>query len=195
MNGMRPSIAASVDRLLAQYREYSLLASSATEAKQEYEEKLLLLAKEYNVGLEEAMSSFVLRDEDLQRILMRKRTYERMRDRISDEMTFATPEIWMRYKALAYKETPDEIATWKDFQQHCLPAGYICSKRYAFLRDVAATVLNVSLDDFDETAPLLHACDASWVETLEQNEEVIERWQKHEFHATEHGVAKWENYA
>lgn len=184
---------AAVTRLLAQYQEYQLLDAAATEAKSSYEKRLLERAKEQRVSLREILNTDAQIDETLRLYDGQRRQYEQMRDRVADEMTFATPEIWMRYKALAYKGTIQEIATWEDFMQHCSPPGYICTKRYAFLRRTAQEKLHVTLDGLSKDTPLLAMCGAPWLEELQSDHDVISEWQLHEFFMKNDRVAKWQD--
>lgn len=184
---------AAVTRLLAQYQEHLLLDAASTEARSAYEKRLLELAKEQHASLREILNTDAQIDEILRLHDGQRRQFERMRDRVADEMTFATPEIWMRYKALAYKGTEKEIATWEDFTQHCSPSGHICTKRYAFLRCVAQDKLNVSLDTLAEDVPLIEVCDAPWLEQLQNDHDVISEWQSHEFFMKDNQVTKWQD--
>jgi hypothetical protein len=117
----------------------------------------------------------------------------RLRNRVADEMTFPSPMAWMLYKARAYAGTPEEIATWSAFRSHCRPSGYICTKRYAFLRDAAQTHCNVAIDDIAGTTPLADIADMLWLQALMEKPEVMNEWLSHEFHMMENRVAKWED--
>jgi len=117
--------------------------------------------------------------------------------RISDGMTFANPLIWMSYKYRAYRREAQPILTVHDLRQHCLPAGYICSKRFSFLNERLVAQGQPALSDvlaFPDDMPMAELLERAELVALARDEDVVRDWQRHEFHVADGRVAKWENY-
>lgn len=182
----------TIERLLAQYVEYDALSEQIDRVVADFERMLLATAKDKGISLREVLQAIESYPE--LHLLQRERArYERMRDRVGDEMTFPTPEIWMRYKALAYRGTKEEIGTWGAFVEHCRPEGYICTKRFAFLRQEAQKHLGMELTDLPADTSLLDVCGDAWLAKLQDRPEVMEAWLEHEFYMRDRKVAKWQD--
>src|SRR5579864_2288935 len=118
-----------VKRLILQYKEYLALDEEIKTLKQQKMATLTKLAKLQNKRLSEVLSSQDKYPEI--QIINQGLTLKKLDlKRISDEMSFANPLIWMMYKDLAYKGASNEISTFGAFKQHCSPEGYICTKRF-----------------------------------------------------------------
>lgn len=188
----RDIVNASVDRLLAQYAEYVLLDNVVTEAKVAYEKRMIAIVKERGISLAE-IASIIQIDDEAQTYASKREYWLRLCNRIADEMTFPSPLVWMLYKARAYAGTPQEITTWSAFRSHCHPTGYICTKRYTFLREAVRKHCDIDIDDIAATTLLTDACDMPWLQTVMEKPEVMGEWLRHEFHIRENRVAKWED--
>jgi hypothetical protein len=192
MSDRQNYVKAAVARLLAQYQEYLALDEMVKSTAESYEQSLLAYAKEQNISLPEVLRK-IEEHSSLATLQQEKLRYERMRNRVADEMTFPTPEVWIRYKATAYKNTDKEIATWGDFVQHCSPQGYICTKRFAFLQQVVREHLHIEITEIAKDTPLLNVCDASWLADIQQQQDLMTTWQEHEFFMKDNRVAKWQD--
>lgn len=109
------------------------------------------------------------------------------RQKVSDEMTFANPIIWIMYKYKAYKNTNNEIKTVEEFINHCSPEGYICTKRYKFLSKY------VKIDRFFNKKDNLRKLYKSGI-LLEivNNQEFMKSWKQNEYLIKDGKVSKWE---
>ncbi len=144
-------------------------------------ERLLIQKEEYECV--KSMEAHALTD-DVQLFAVWKK-------RISDEMTFATPAIWLKYKLLAYAGTPHEIRTWGDLKKHCSDPGDICAKRFAFL-DEWLKKEGVNSEVFSDDESVLSIFNVEEVSTAIASNACLQEWQKHEFFMDEKRVAKWE---
>jgi hypothetical protein len=115
--------------------------------------------------------------------------------RISDEMTFANPVVWMMYKYRAYQGTSQAITDMQDFRKHCSKPGYICTKRYLFLNDYLKG-RGVDLNDrssFADNLELPEVYGNAALLALPEDKAFMAEWDRHEYHETNSRVAKWEN--
>jgi hypothetical protein len=182
----------SVQRLLAQYAEYLELDKAVSLAKAKYEQRLLAVAKERAVPLSD-VATLVSQDLEVQYQASVRDYYLRLRERMADEMTFTSPQVWMLYKAKAYTGTPQAITTWGAFRSHCTPTGYICTKRDAFVREAARVYAGINIDTLESKLPLVEVCEMPWVLAVMDKSEVMNTWLQHEFYMREQRVAKWED--
>lgn len=113
---------------------------------------------------------------------------ERLQSRISDEMSFKDPIIWIEYKYYAYKGTSKSINTLLDLYQHCLPKDYICTKRFNYLNKFIDT------KKFKGGINLLDFLKKKCIKKIVENEKFMEGWQKYEYYINNGRIAKWENY-
>jgi hypothetical protein len=161
---------AIVDRLVAQYKEYLKISQACDVAERQY-----ALAK---------ISSQAT--DDNYKIL------RRIQDRLSDEMTFYTPRIWMQYKYEAYKDSPKEIATVGDFIDHCSPKGYICTKRFTFIKNWLKKYEDITFEglqnDEDSINELINNTS---IIGLESNSIFITEWLNNEFYISDSKISKW----
>jgi len=106
--------------------------------------------------------------------------------RMSDEMSFPTPSVWMMYKYAAYKGTDKEIKSCQDFVDHCTPVGYICTERFKFLKEYLdiSKLINLS----DELSTLYETEELS---KLERDPKFMEAWLSKEFKITNNKIEKW----
>lgn len=157
-----------VARLLRQYGEYVALQGAIEAYKQE---KIIGGAS----------------DELDQKIELLKN----LQTQLSGEMTFATPLVWILYKARAYKNTPQAIDTFGDFRAHCSPEGYICTKRYRFMREYLQQHA-VVLDTYDNSLLLEDFAKQSKIANLENDTTFMHQWQAQEYYRTKGDIAKWQ---
>ena len=161
-----------VDRLIVQYKEYLFLSAVVSEA-----ETKAVLAKISGTNTSGELG-----------------IVKKIQNRLSDEMTFYTPHIWMLYKHRAYSGTAKEIATVSDFIDHCSPEGYICTKRFKFLEawlkeNKQVNIRELLLED-DSFSTLIRHPE---LQELETNEHLIQQWLEHEFAIVDNTIAKWQN--
>lgn len=179
----------AVDRLIRQYQEYVHLDA---EIKQLDEQAFLLmgkLAKEHELSLADIQTK---RSDypELVSLDLQKKIYERMLNRLSDEMTFANPLIWMMYKHKAYKGTSTEIATIDDFRRHCAPVDYICGKRYRFLVEKLHGKLD-SEELFPSDTSLDHLYRDEIILELCMDPDFMKEWQEQEYKISQNRINKW----
>lgn len=115
--------------------------------------------------------------------------------RISDEMTFANPVVWMMYKYKAYQGTSQAITDMQDFRKHCSKPDYICTKRYLFLNEYLSR-RGIDLNDnslYPDTLALPEVYGSKPLLTLLRDANFMAEWDRHEYHTVDGRVAKWEN--
>jgi hypothetical protein len=161
---------AIVRRLVVQYSEYVLLAEARNVAEQQY--ALSKISHSLSNG--------------------NHKIIRRIEDRLSDEMTFYTPRIWMLYKYTAYKNSPKEISTFGDLIEHCSPKGYICTKRFHFIKEWLFKDKKVNLlGIFSEQESIRTAIDNPIISSLESNADFMNKWLDNEFCIIDSSIAKW----
>ncbi len=165
--------------LLGQYKEYKLkLQHLATTERQ------LTKAKILNTPTEALRATQHQLQQSLQRI--------------SNEMTFATPIIWIQYKYFAYQDEAQPILTLNDFRVHCSKPGYICTKRFTFLNESLKARNLTPLTDkqvFADSLDLAELCTNSSLMALVKDETFMKQWHGYEYHKAGERIAKWENYS
>lgn len=168
----------AVQRLILQYKEYTLLESYVRAADVELFQRLAVLAREtsQDPGRLQAPEA-----EQKKQLLLA------LRQRISDEMTFANPTVWMMYKHKAYRGTSQELATLDDFRRHCAPADYICGKRFRFFTSRFPT----AFDAFDANISLADVYQHDAVTQASLDPAFMAEWQNHEYHIAGNRIAKW----
>lgn len=115
---------------------------------------------------------------------------------LSDDMTFSSPTLWMRYKFEAYVGETQPIRTMHDFRLHCAKPGYICTKRFHFVNAALSARAAATLGDtavFPDDMSLIDACAA--VSVLEADAECMAAWKAYEYYRDNGRVAKWETYS
>lgn len=114
-----------------------------------------------------------------------------LQEQTGNEMTFATPLVWILYKARAYKDTPQAIDTVGDFRAHCSPEGYICTRRYAFMREYLG-VKGVDISIHSEDMLLEDFAILPEIANLEVDSAFMQHWQVQEYYRKDGKVAKWQ---
>jgi hypothetical protein len=117
--------------------------------------------------------------------------------KISDSMFFSNHVIWMMYKNKAYQKTPQAISTWLNLKNHCSPKGYICTKRFNFLRDYIKEKYSIDISDkkhFPNETMLEEIYNGKIALDLIKDKLFIEKWQFYEYFKKDDKIAKWENY-
>lgn len=183
---------AQVEHLLAQYADYLVASTSIDQLKDQQMKLAITLGAQMNVPF-----TTILRQPpaSLQAIRRDIQTAGQRRQRISDEMTFANPLVWMMYKYKAYAGTSQAITDMADFRKHCSQPGYICTKRYQFLNshlqaqgrnlnDTAAYPNALKLPEVYESAALLAVLN---------DQAAMAEWKMYEYNLDNGRVAKWEN--
>jgi hypothetical protein len=153
-----------VDKLLVQYKNYMDIFSQIKDVKFE----ILKSSDEEKVKLENKLSV-------LNTIL----------SRLSDEMTFPSPSIWMMYKYNTYKGTDKEIKTVKDFTDHCSPEGYICTRRYKFF------VNYFDMSKYTNDQDLEIVFNSKDLHDLECDILFINKWIEKEYNIENNKISKW----
>lgn len=108
--------------------------------------------------------------------------------RVSDEMTFANPIIWIMYKYKAYKDTNNEIKTVEDFINHCSPVGYICTKRFKF---VSRYMKFNKLFDLKDNLSKVYKSEA--LLKIVNNAKFMKLWKQNEYLIKDGRISKWQN--
>lgn len=157
-----------VGRLIAQYKEYEVLQGVLSGFK-----KQRVLGQD----VDQRVEAF----------------YKTLLQQTADEMTFATPGIWILYKALAYKNSPQALETVDDFRAHCQPEGYICTKRYKMLRTYLEQK-SLSLQEVSGRTPLETLANQPLIIDLESDGAFLEQWQRYEYFKKGDKIAKWQNF-
>lgn len=168
----------AVQRLMMQYNEYLLLDRYLRQIEEERFVRLADLAKQ--TGKPVSMLRDTPPDESAALV-------QTLQQRVSDEMTFANPLIWMMYKHRAYKDTSQEIATLDDLRRHCAPADYVCGKRFRFFNLRHPGVL----DAFAPTTQLNDVYLHDSVLAASQDHSFMQEWQTHEYAIADNRIAKW----
>ena len=167
---------AAVYRLLDMYDEYKTLTAKIAAA-----ERHLALAK--------------LKNSDIEQIRIELDDLRHSQQRLSDDMTFDTPLVWVMYKFEAYQDEAQPIRTMHDFRLHCSKPGYICTKRFMFLNAYLCSNGQRPLADskkypdemlLREIFPLLGE--------IEQDEVFMSSWRSHEYYQEHGAIKKWQNY-
>lgn len=119
---------------------------------------------------------------------------KKLQEQTGNEMTFATPLVWILYKARAYKGTPQVIDTVGDFRAHCSPEGCICTRRYAFMVEyLGAKGVDISIHD--ENMPLEDFAALPEIASLEADSTFMQHWQAQEYYRKDGEIAKWQHAA
>lgn len=113
-------------------------------------------------------------------------------------MKFDNPYIRLKYKLLAYKDSPaKKVSTMSELIQHCSKKTDICYKRFDFLSnalqqrfsvdpiELATSGGDMSMSDFISTA---------YVRDLCEDEDFMNQWVSYEYYTMNHRVAKRQNY-
>ena len=178
---------ASVDLLLVKYGEYLLASQKLDELRGEKLAQAAKMAKEKSVKLSEVLSH-PQDHPSVGDIGAREKAAEKKLQEISDSMFFDNPVVWMMYKYFAYRGTPGELSTMRDFRAHCSKPDYICTKRFIFVSSKA------DIAKFSDDAELSSAYGSAGVIRLVEDEAFMADWRKYEYHKDDARVAKWENF-
>jgi release factor glutamine methyltransferase len=184
-----------VDHLLEQYQDYLRATNRIDELKSDQ------MALAIKLGQEAGKSFAVILQEQPEQIRHAAEKVDQAvqeQQRISDEMTFANPVVWMMYKYKAYAGTSTAIVDMEDFRNHCRPEGYICTNRYHFLRNYILEKHCVDLNDLtayptDLRLDLVYTRPE--ITAAASDPKFMKQWDKHEYYTEKGRVAKWENYA
>lgn len=184
----------TVQRLVLQYREYAALTQRIAELEAERFAALARIAARDGVRV----PAVIVREATIPELEpIRRGIALATRDlqRLSDEMSFANPYIWVMYKYRAYRSTSTEIATLDDLRRHCSPSGYICTIRYAFLRAYLRDHHGVDLDDrvaFPDAMTLPDFAQSTAMTALLNDLEFLEQWKEREYRITDDRINKWD---
>ena len=184
----------AVDHLLDQYNDYLKVSAVIDELRTEQVKTAIRLAKAAGLSFTTVLTE---NREEIKEIGERISFSKRELQRISDEMTFADPVIWVMYKYRAYAGTSKAIVDMEDLRAHCRPDGYICTKRYSFLRDYLRENESLDLEDkssYSDDLDLAQFCHRPEILALHKDESFLSRWQSYEYYQCDQRVAKWENY-
>ncbi len=180
------------DRLIMQYGEYVFLSAKIKGLEDEKFRMILAIAKERSIGVQDALKQEA--DGMLKRMNEIIALYRIDLERVSDEMTFPNPLIWMTYKYKAYKGTSSEIATMGDFRRHCAPAGYICTARFGFMRDYMEDKNRININDkarYPDEIKLPDFYLSKEAVGLLADTDFMSEWKRREYLITENKINKW----
>jgi hydroxymethylpyrimidine pyrophosphatase-like HAD family hydrolase len=162
-----------VDRLILQFDEYQKLQKSVND------EENILAINQLNEQVSETKKLGILKN---------------ILNRLSDEMTFATPRIWMLYKLRAYANTNKEIETVEDFIEHCSPKDYICTKRYKFINEYISKKYSKNIQELtNESNNLFDLISNPIITNLESDYDFILAWIENEYLISNNKISKWKN--
>lgn len=183
---------AKVAHLLRQYHEYLAVSQAIDQLKDKQMKRAIELGAVQGVPfstiLKERPAEIVATGEDIE-------VAEQNLQRISDEMTFTNPVVWMMYKFKAYAGTSQAITDMADFRKHCSKPGYICTKRYRFLNQQLHQY-GIDLNDstkYPDDMSLEQAYGLPALVALAQNDDFMVQWNRYEYNLDNDRVAKWEN--
>lgn len=183
---------AKVEHLLQQYQEYLAVSQSIDQLKDKQMKVAIELGTARGVPfstiLKEHPAKIMTINQDME-------VAEQNLQRISDEMTFANPVVWMMYKYKAYTGTSQAITDMADFRKHCSKPGYICTKRYQFLNK-QLNQRGIDLNDpirYPDEMILEEAYKLPALVALAQDEDFMTLWNRYEYNQDNGRVAKWEN--
>ena len=192
MSEVLKQVEAKTDHLLEQYREYLSINDKLDALKSEQMKAAISIGAESGKPF-----AIVLQEQPAEIAELTKQIDRTASDlqRISDEMTFADPVVWMMYKYKAYQGTSQAITDMQDFRKHCSKPGYICTKRYLFLNGYLKG-RGIDLNDvtaFPDDLKLLEVYTNETLVSLPEDTEFMSEWNRHEYHEVDGRVAKWEN--
>ncbi len=177
----------SVDALLAQYGEYLLAHQQLEDIRGQKMAAAAKTAKEQKIKL----SEIIMHPGDYAGVAAlagKEKEGEIKLQAISDSMFFENPVVWMMYKYFAYRGTPAELSTMRDFRAHCSKPDYICTKRFTFV----GTKTDLARFSDDAELPSVYASAA--LLKLVEHKEFMDAWRAYEFHKDGDRIAKWENF-
>jgi hypothetical protein len=185
----------AVGELLNQYNDYLKVVTVINELKSQQMATALRLASSsgshFTLVLKENPS-------EIKEIGVQITDLEERLQSISDEMTFASPIVWVMYKFQAYAGTSQAIVDMEDFRGHCQPDGYICTKRYLFVKNYLLKNMSLDLDDtsqYPDTLKLDQLYLREEFFALVTDKDFMSSWNTYEYHRVNGKVAKWENYS
>ncbi len=161
----------TVKRLIQQYKEYVSLGDEISKLKRE----LVCIKISHKHKEFDLLSTKI----ELKEILQ---------NRISDEMSFKDPVIWILYKYFAYKGTNKNMNSLYDLIQHCLPEDYVCTKRFKYLSKY------IDFSKFEKGIRLNRLVNLPEVKKIVANTDFMVGWQRYEYHIENGKIAKWKNY-
>ncbi len=183
------------DQLLGQYQDYMKITGQIDELKSSQMNLAIELGAKTGKSFAQILEE---QPHEIKGIASKIAKAERDQQRVSDEMTFANPVVWMMYKFKAYAGTSTAIVDMEDFRKHCTPDGYICTTRFRFLRQY---LLDAGLPDLNDVSTYPNALRLEKVYQLPEllalgtDPKFKKLWDEHEYHTENGRVAKWEDYA
>lgn len=175
MEGMN-SARVAVDRLLDIYDEYKTLTAKIAAA-----ERRLALAK--------------LKNSDVEQIRIELDDLRYSQQRLSDDMTFDTPLVWVMYKFEAYQDEVQPIRTMHDFRLHCSKPGYICTKRFIFLNAHLCSNGQRPLTDSEQYPDEMLLSEIfPLLSEIERDKNFLSNWRAHEYYQEDDVIKKWQDY-
>ena len=182
-----------VERLIMQYQEYLTLSDKIRTLETERFACVAKVSKEQGIGVQEVLAAVAEYDE-VSSIDKQIDLHKTDLERLSAEMSFAGPVIWMMYKYKAYKGTSTEIATLGDLRKHCEPEGYICTVRFRFLNKYLDDSLGVDLADLEkypDQMSLENFYTSDEIMCLEDDPEFMKEWKREEYQIVDGHINKW----
>jgi hypothetical protein len=187
----------AVGILLAQYALYRSFEQELHRA----ENQLMVVAGQV-AQAENLPISRVLRElervPELALVAAYKNSMARRLQSVSDEMLFDTPLVWVLYKYRAYAGTPQELSTIGVFREHCSKPGYICTKRWYFLKEQLRVHSGVDVEDyqvFPAEAGLLTIYHHPALIAFMNDPNSMLAWARHEYYVENGRVVKWGDVA
>lgn len=135
-------------------------------------------------------------------LLTQYRDYQRVaskaeKNKISNEMFFVDPIVWILYKYEAYQGSDHAISTWGDLVEHSIGHDGICGRRLKWLsaqckkegvdiHNEATIPTNLLLAKVTELSVILNIC---------KNEQAMNEWEKYEYETIDGEVKKWQSYS
>jgi hypothetical protein len=118
------------------------------------------------------------------------------RQRISDEMRFADPIVWILYKYHAYQGTHHALSTWGELIAHSRGHDGICGKRLRWLeRKVASYGVEIMKEEsIPLRSSLLEVAALPMIEQIASDNECMTEWRQYEYEEYDGNVAKWHSF-
>lgn len=168
----------AVDRLLKMYDEYKII----------------------NGELIQATSRLAKAKLQHQDVTSLKAAQQKLSDRLqklSDEMTFGNPLIWIAYKYKAYQDEAQPILNMHDLRQHCAKPGYICTKRFQFVNqqlELAGKPSLANAEVYSDEQNLSEVLENASLVELSRNGQFGQLWDNYEYYVHDGQIAKWQNF-
>ncbi len=116
--------------------------------------------------------------------------------RISNQMFFADPIVWIRYKHVAYQGTVQALTSWHDLIEHSMSHDGICGKRLNWLISTAAKqgvdILSSKVISAETSLEIVATLPI--IVQIADSPEAMTGWRTYEYYKHKGQVQKWSTY-